>query len=925
MRSSNLVVLEDSGANSVTAFATFSPGPANEAAQTLIAYTLSNTSNALFSAQPAIDNLGRLTFTPATNANGSATVTVVAHDNGGTVNGGVDKTTNTFTITVTPVNDAPSFTKGSDQVVLANAGAQTVPAWATAISAGPANESAQLLNFLVTNTSNSLFSAQPALAPNGTLTFTPATNALGTATVTVRLHDDGGTLNGGVDTSAPQTFTITITQPPGHTFWAMGDNRFGQLGDGTTLPNPPFGRPSPVRILSDIAAAAAGGDAEFGHSLFVKRDGTLLTVGANHVGQLGDGTTINRSNPVQVATAVATPAAGALHSLFIKRDDTLWTMGGNAFGQLGDGTLNNRSNPVLVATAVATAAGGGGHSLFVKRDSTLWAMGGNASGQLGDGTTEPRPTPVPIVSGVNLASAGEAHSLFVKTDGTLWAMGRNVEGQLGDGSNLQRNAPVLVTSGVTAAAAGSAHSLFIKTDGTLWAMGYNGRGQLGVGTTDDHNTPVFVTNGVVAVAAGDDHSLFVKGDGTLWAMGWNAFGQLGDGTFIDRHTPVLIPVDPGASLAAPASLAPAVPVMVVVPAAGGSHSLFLGDAPIPELLCPTNLVVRNDAGVCGARVTFAPTVRNGAGTFLVCVPASGSFFPVGTNPVTCTLLAGSPAVPVAVCGFTVTVTDSEAPRFLVRPADRQVESGQSTEPDATGRPTATDNCTTAPRISYVDLVIPGGTAPVIRTIKRTWTATDAVGNTASFVQTITVISTARLVIHCPPDLTIQCGAGITSDKTGKATATTVAGCGPVTLTFKDTSGNQVPPVVKVITRTWTATDTCGNRVTCPQIITVVDTNAPKILSLTATPARLSPANNKMVPVKVKRVVEDSCTPNAKVTSTLAVKVTDPAGLDGKTYFVVKSLDEITLRAKKGVSYKLTLTCRDQFGNTATKAITVPVK
>ena len=737
----------------------------------------------------------------------------------------------------------------------------------------------------------------------------------------MRLHDDGGTLNGGVDTSGPQTFTITITQPPGHTFWAMGDNRFGQLGDGTTLPNPPFGRPSPVRIMNDVAAAA-GGDAVFGHSLFVKRDGTLLTVGANHVGQLGDGTTINRSNPVQIATAVATPAAGALHSLFIKRDDTLWTMGGNASGQLGDGTLNNRSNPVLVATAVAMAAGGGGHSLFVKRDSTLWAMGDNAAGQLGDGTTDPRPTPVPIVSGVTLASAGEAHSLFVKLDGTLWAMGRNVEGQLGDGSNLQRNAPVLVTNGVTATAAGSAHSLFLKTNGTLWAMGYNGRGQLGIGTTNDHNTPVFVTNGVIAVAAGADHSLFVKADGTLWAMGWNAFGKLGDGTFIDRHTPVLIPVDPGAGLA-PAVLgvlaAPVVPVMVVVPAGGGSHSLFLGDAPLAELLCPTNLVVRNDAGVCGARVTFAPTVRNGGGTFLVCVPASGSVFPVGTNPVTCTLLAGSPAVPVAVCSFIVTVTDSELPRFLTRPADRQVESGQSTDP------AATDNCTAAPRIAYVDLVIPGGTAPVIRIIKRTWTATDAAGNAASFVQTITVISTARLVIKCPPNLTLQCGAGITSDKTGKATATTAAGCGPVTITFQDTSGNQIPPVVKVITRVWTATDACGNRVTCPQIITIVDTNAPKILSLTATPASLTPANNKMVTVKVKRVVEDSCTPNTKLTSTLAVKVTDPAGLDGKTYYVIKSVDEVTLRAKKGVSYQLTLTCRDQFGNTSTKAITVPVK
>ena len=112
---------------------------------------------------------------------------------------------------MTAVNDAPSFTKGADQTVLEDAGAQTVTGWATAISAGPANEAGQVLNFIVSNNNNALFSAQPAIAANGTLTYTPAANANGSATVTVQLHDDGGTANGGVDTSAAQTFTITVT------------------------------------------------------------------------------------------------------------------------------------------------------------------------------------------------------------------------------------------------------------------------------------------------------------------------------------------------------------------------------------------------------------------------------------------------------------------------------------------------------------------------------------------------------------------------------------------------------------------------------------------------------------------------------------------------------------------------------------------
>ena len=115
-----------------------------------------------------------------------------------------------FTVTVTAVNDAPGFTKGADQTVNEDASVQSIGGWATAISAGPADEESQLLDFVVTTDDNALFSVQPTIAPNGTLTYTPAPNAFGTATVTVKLHDDGGTANGGVDISVPQTFTITI-------------------------------------------------------------------------------------------------------------------------------------------------------------------------------------------------------------------------------------------------------------------------------------------------------------------------------------------------------------------------------------------------------------------------------------------------------------------------------------------------------------------------------------------------------------------------------------------------------------------------------------------------------------------------------------------------------------------------------------------
>ena len=205
----DVTVNEDSGAYSATWATDISPGPANESGQT-VSFNVIDDNHNLFASggQPAISSDGTLTFTPAADAFGSATVEVDARDNGGTANGGVDTSTQTFTITVNAVNDEPSFTAGGDVTVNEDSGAYSA-AWATAISAGP-RESGQTVSFQVSNDNNALFSVPPAISSSGTLTFTPAADAFGSATVTVYLMDNGGTANGGDDTSPTQTFTITV-------------------------------------------------------------------------------------------------------------------------------------------------------------------------------------------------------------------------------------------------------------------------------------------------------------------------------------------------------------------------------------------------------------------------------------------------------------------------------------------------------------------------------------------------------------------------------------------------------------------------------------------------------------------------------------------------------------------------------------------
>ncbi|MHB9132351.1 MAG: tandem-95 repeat protein [Armatimonadota bacterium] len=191
------------------------PGGTGEESQT-VTMTATSSDTAIIP-NPTITGTGAtrtLSYTPIANSTGTATITVTAQDDGGTANGGVDIFSRTFTITVVDANHPPSFTKGSDQLVVQNCGPQTVTGWATNVSAGAEDEAGQTLTFTVTNNNNVLFASQPTISLTGTLTFTPAPDATGTATVTVQLQDNGSGTTPNSNTSAAQTFTIMVNDVP---------------------------------------------------------------------------------------------------------------------------------------------------------------------------------------------------------------------------------------------------------------------------------------------------------------------------------------------------------------------------------------------------------------------------------------------------------------------------------------------------------------------------------------------------------------------------------------------------------------------------------------------------------------------------------------------------------------------------------------
>jgi len=353
-----------------------------------------------------------------------------------------------------------------------------------------------------------------------------------------------------------------------------GDDRNGEIGDGAPGATP---RPAtPVLGLADARSLSA----HWQHACAVLLDGSVVCWGSNSSGQLGDGTQIDRAQPVAVPNLqnVVAVTTGLSHSCAMTAG-AIRCWGDNSQGQLGSnasGASGAMVQPTLVPIVIdpVAIAAGAQHTCAVRLNGQVLCWGQNSSGQLGEGSMSSLAEPVPVTglgNGVKVP-AGATFSCAATSDGAIFCWGDDQYGQLGTGHDVFRAAATTIALSADQVTAGGAHSCAVghavlpgDADGFV-CWGSEQAGQLGDNGDGDRSLPEPIVLPLVpgGISAGALHSCAVDGSAGLWCWGRGSSGQLGPGHLVDTPYPIEVPLPSGANQA-------------IAVAGGGAHSCVLVD------------------------------------------------------------------------------------------------------------------------------------------------------------------------------------------------------------------------------------------------------------------------------------------------------------------------------------------------------------
>jgi alpha-tubulin suppressor-like RCC1 family protein len=352
--------------------------------------------------------------------------------------------------------------------------------------------------------------------------------------------------------------------------YCWGRNGNGQLGIGSMGSTSTWkDRPTKTNNLGSDAISVSMGEQ---HTCAVLDTGVLKCWGRNHHGQVGDGSTTDRSTPqtINVGSGRTTTSVymGFHHTCAILDDQSVKCWGRNQNGELGVGsTTSSFDTPQTINTlgtnrhAISLALGEG-FTCALLDDGSIKCWGQDNEGQRGDGggygidIRSPPSSAISLPAGrtATQITAGAFHVCALLDDASVVCWGKNHEGQLGDGSTTNRTAPVTTGSfgsGHTPSyiSAGYDHTCALLTDGGVRCWGSNNNGQLGDGTTTDSFAPpssdINLGSGYTAIgiSSGGGHTCAMLNDGDMKCWGASGSGQLGNNNGFnggDEKTPVFI-------------------------------------------------------------------------------------------------------------------------------------------------------------------------------------------------------------------------------------------------------------------------------------------------------------------------------------------------------------------------------------------------
>ena len=800
---------EDAGAQTVS-LSNITAGPG----ETQVLTVTATSSNTALIPNPTVTYTspgatGSLSYTPVANASGTATVTVTVTDNGGTTNGGINTVSQTFAVTVNPVNDEPTLNTIADPAaILEDAATQTVTL--SGISAGGGES--QVLTVTATSNNTGII-PNPTVtytSPGGTatLTYAPTPQNSGTVRITVTVTDDGGTANGGVN-SVTRTFNVAILP----------------VNDA-----PGFGIASPAAIAEDTGSQTVpiwGIDAGGGETNLQ----TLTLTAISNNTSLIPNPTVTYTSPGTTGTLSYTPVANASGTATITV--TLRDNGGTANGGVDVAlqTITVVVTPVNDVPTITDIA-----DLAINQDLATSAL----AFTIDDVET--------AAAGLTVSGSSSNTALVPNANIVFGGSGANRTVTVTPAAHQYGVATISVT--VSDGVASSTDTFVLTVNRVMFTL-----------TASAGTGGAISPSGAVAVGQGANQTFTM-----VASPGYQVADVLVDGVSVGAVSGYTF-----SNVTAPHTIAAS-----------------FADRTAPVVTAPADRTFQ--AGLEGPPYNIGvATATDNVGVVSLTNDAPATYA-LGTYTVTWT--ATDAAGNTGTATQTVIIQDTVPPTLTV-PPDVSVEAAGPNMTVALGTATASD--AGSPPATITNNVPSNGFSWRPEPIFVVWTATDAVGNSRSLPQKVTITDTTPPVVTAPPDVTIEDTGVLTPvDLGGFPSWTDNVGAASTT---NDAPSAGFP--VGTTTVTWIVTDPAGNAGTATQKVTViaVDRTPPVV---TAPPPRTFQAGFEapyilQPPTATDNVGVMSLTNDAPATYTL------------------------------GTTYTVTWTAKDAAGNIGTATQTVIVQ